>query len=530
MNNCFIYCRKSSEDKSRQILSLGDQEKIAKELAFDRGLSILHIFKESKSAKRPDIRTEFKKMVDAVIKGPVKTIFCWKADRLARNAKEGGILIDLVDYSGLKIITPAMEYDRENSTWLFIEFGMATKFSKDLSDGVKRGIKTKLEMGMPPGVAPIGYINNTFKLKGQKDISPDPKTFELCRKWWDLMLTGQHTVKSSLEEITRLGLRNKKGGIFSMPRAYHFFRNVLYTGLFDYAGKRYKGIYPPIITMDEYDQVQQILNRRMRVKKVQNDYYFMKALTCGECGCSITAENHIKHYKNGKDQTFVYARCSKKKGKCSQPYLNADKLKKQVEDFIKDIQLSPALSEWLKMVIKRRANSEIDFARNLRVQQTKRLDQNFIERKKLFDMKADGMITNEEFDKEKSRLLTEEKELSNTTVYNSYWSTLEDAINFATNVTQIFKEGDLEERRMILKILGSNLILKDKKVEIEARNAFVLLKEADNSLKSSLEWLEPKKRVNYRSNKPAEAFQKTSERGTRFELATFSLEGRRSTN
>ena len=181
MNTCFIYCRKSSEDKERQILSLDDQERTCKELAKDKGFAVLGVYKESKSAKRPDHRPEFTAMVERVSKGEVKHILCWKADRLCRNAKEGGTLIDHVDYNGMLIVTPTMDYDRNNSTFLFIEFGMATKFSKDLSDNVKRGMNTKVQNGWRPCSAPLGYLNDPVRPKGQKEVLPDPNRFNLCR-------------------------------------------------------------------------------------------------------------------------------------------------------------------------------------------------------------------------------------------------------------------------------------------------------------------------------------------------------------
>ena len=49
----FIYCRKSSESEDHQVQSIEDQERILKELAIQKELPILKIFKESKSAKAP---------------------------------------------------------------------------------------------------------------------------------------------------------------------------------------------------------------------------------------------------------------------------------------------------------------------------------------------------------------------------------------------------------------------------------------------------------------------------------------------
>ncbi len=495
MESCFIYCRKSSEDKDRQILSLDDQERICTELAQDKDLAVVGIYKESKSAKRPDKRQGFKEMLSRVANGEAHHIICWKADRLCRNAKEGGTLIDLVDYNTLSIVTPTMDYDRNNSTFLFIEFGMATKFSKDLSDNVKRGMHTKLQMGWMPGEAPLGYLNDKIKPKGQKDIQPDPDRFDLCRMWWDLMLTGKETVVSSLEKVTVLGLKSKRTNRpVSKTEAFRFFRNIFYTGLFSYKNEKYEGKHKPMITMDEYLKVQDIIDGRKKIHKNHNDFFFMRILKCGECGSAITCDKHTKHYKNGKSQDFIYARCTKKKGACNQHYINAIEIEKQVLSFVSNLEIRPAFVEWVKNNLKRRNEKEFEFERAQKGKLTKRLDSILTEKKSLYGMKIEGLISEEEYQKEKSRLLVEEKQLKGSVASDgiaSWTQVMEEVLAFASNVTKIFEKGDPETRRMVLRILGSNLILKDRLVRIDAKNAFVFLKKAEKVMNGEIQWLEP---------------------------------------
>ena len=497
MNTCFIYCRKSSEDKDKQILSLNDQERTCADLAKDNGFEVLGIYKESKSAKRPDKRASFKEMLGRIKKGEAKIVLCWKADRLSRNAKEGGALIDEVDYENLKIITPSMAYDRNNSTFLFIEFGMATKFSKDLSDNVKRGLKTKLQMGHYPAPAPLGYFNDKAKAKGAKDIIVDPTRFDLCRRWWDLMLTGKETVESSLAKVTKMGLTSKRTGEgVSKTEAFRYFRNIFYAGMFDYGGERYNGAHKAMIKLAEYNRVQEIIDGRSRVHKNQNNYFFMKVLKCGECGSSITCEKHTKNYKNGNSQTFVYARCTKKKGECSQSYINADELEKQTIAFVDSLRISHILIDWIRSVLKRRNQKEFDIEKSQKSKQTKRLQAILTEKKEVYGMKIDGIVSEEDYQKEKKRLMTEEKQLKENIGSDglaSWTSIMEETLAFASNVTQIFKKGDPETKRMVLRILGSNLILKDQKVRIIARKAFIFLKTAEKVMNGEIAWLEPKK-------------------------------------
>ena len=518
MNTCFIYCRKSSEDKERQILSLDDQERTCKELAKDKGFAVLGVYKESKSAKRPDHRPEFTAMVERVSKGEVKHILCWKADRLCRNAKEGGTLIDHVDYNGMLIVTPTMDYDRNNSTFLFIEFGMATKFSKDLSDNVKRGMNTKVQNGWRPGSAPLGYLNDPVRPKGQKEVLPDPNRFNLCRSWWELMLTGNETVASSLEKISALGLKSKRTGKpVSRTEAFRFFRNIFYAGLFDYNGERFNGKHTPMVTLDEYQRVQDIIDGRAKIHQFTNDFYFMKTLRCGECGSAITCDRKLKKYKNGTSQTFIYARCVKKKGPCSQQYLNAIEVEKQVIAFIDSLEIKPSFVTWVRKNLRRRNEREFEFERGQKSKLTKRIDAILVEKKSLYGMKIEGLISEEDYQKEKSRLLVEEKQTKETIANDGladWTNVMEEVLAFLANVTKIFHSYDTEAKRMVLRILGSNLELKDRIVRINAKNAFVYIKETEKSVIRKNEWLEPENSSIDRTKKAFLQMQSDMERVT----------------
>ncbi len=56
---------------------------------------------------------------------------------------------------------------------------MAQKYVDDLSKNVKRGLKTKIENGWYPALAPVGYLNNTIKVTGENNLIKDPERFAL---------------------------------------------------------------------------------------------------------------------------------------------------------------------------------------------------------------------------------------------------------------------------------------------------------------------------------------------------------------
>ena len=75
-------------------------------------------------------------------------------------------------------------YPFDNSIMMSVELGMATEYSQALSKNVKRGHDFKIKKGSYPNKAPLGYINTVDRLKGEKEVIPDPERYDLVHKLW----------------------------------------------------------------------------------------------------------------------------------------------------------------------------------------------------------------------------------------------------------------------------------------------------------------------------------------------------------
>ena len=107
----FVYCRKSTEEEDRQMLSIDAQLRELKEFALREKLDIVQIFTESKSAKAPG-RPVFNKMLGMLKKGEADGIIAWNPDRMARNSKDGGEIIFMIDQGYIKDLKfPTYLYD-----------------------------------------------------------------------------------------------------------------------------------------------------------------------------------------------------------------------------------------------------------------------------------------------------------------------------------------------------------------------------------------------------------------------------------
>lgn len=490
-----IYCRKSTEDKSKQIQSIDDQVRECLKVAEAKNLTLVYEpFKESKTGKKADVRVEFYKMLNMIKQGKIDAVIVWDASRLARNAKDGGEIIYLVDNCGLEIICPYTTYDSTNSFMLFMEFGMSTDYSKKLSHNVKRGLETKLAKGWYPGPAPEGYLNRKSDIRGMRDIVVDQNKFSLCRRWWELMLSGKYSIDSSREIITTLGLTNNKNKPFSRSASYRFFRNPFYYGYFNYRGELYKGSHEPMVSKDEWNKVQTLINGGRFIKDSKDPMEFAGFIKCGECGATITGERHTKTYKNGNSQTFYHYRCTKKKGACSQKYLNAQNINDQINQYISTLTLEPGYLEWIRMVLKRRNSEEFDFVKKQKELQTKKIIDIFDRKERLFAMKADGLIGDQEYQTKKSELLKEENNVNDMFDDNRIpqWERIMDqTLDFSKRVYELFNQPNPTTRRMVIQILGSNLTIMNGKLDIKPKGAFMFLKQLKEVVDDKLIRLEP---------------------------------------
>jgi len=310
----FLYVRKSSEGEDRQVQSIPDQIAHLTRLTKELGLEIIEILEESRSAKNPYNRPVFTDMLERIENGEANGILCWEINRLSRNPVDSGKIQWLLQQGIIKSVrTINREYKPDdNALLLSVESGSANQFILDLKKGVKRGIDSKLDKGLAPILAPLGYLNSKIETRGENYIVKDPERFDLIRKAWDMMLSGTHNPPKILEIINNeWGMRTRKmkrrgNKPLSRSTIYRIFTDKFYTGLFEYRGKTYQGKHEPMITLEEFDKVQILLGREGKPRPKTHEFPFTGIIRCGECGSFITAIEKTKIIKStGKLKTFI---------------------------------------------------------------------------------------------------------------------------------------------------------------------------------------------------------------------------------
>jgi len=476
-----IYLRKSTDEKDRQVLSLDSQKEICENVARRHNLQVIETLSESASAKEAFKRPQFQKLISSIQRKRAEAIIAWKPNRLARNATEGGMIIDLLNARKLAIFCDSGEYTRGDSTMLHIEFGFSTKFSQDLSDDVKGGMLTKANMGWRPGKACLGY-KNVGEKQGTKTISVDNDTAPYVKKMFDLAISGK-TVKSIQEIITDEGLRIPRAK--SQPtrpigktQCYRLLTNPFYYGYFYWRGELKNGVHEPLISKEKFDMAQRVLASKSKIQKHKNDYWWMGLLKCTRCGSAITPEVKMKKRSDGSFRIHEYARCTKKKGKCTEKYMLVKDLERELKNFLYHSYINPKKIEKVKASIKKRNENEIKVAQTRLSDKTKKLNVLFERKKTLFQMKTEGLIDSNRYLDELNKITEEESTVNTTDLsLNGWGEDLEKAMDFAMNASNKFKIGDNETKREVVRILGEDLVMGDKKVWCRAKHTFEEMQE-----------------------------------------------------
>jgi len=327
-----LYARKSSEDDERQALSIDSQIKEMAVQAETQGLRVTEIRKESHSAKQSGRRPVFEQLIADVRKGLFTGILSWAPDRLSRNAGDLGVLVDLMDQGKLvEIRTHGQVFTNSpNDKFLLMILCSQAKLENDNRGiNVKRGMKTKCELGFRPNMTPLGYLNDYRSGKGQKKVFVDKKRAPAIKEAFEKVACGS-SGREIYDWFKEIGFKSKTGKDLTLSGIYRMLNNPYYCGVFEFprgSGKWYKGSYTPIITRELFDAVQKQMVVAPKSRPGTKIFDYTKLLRCGRCGSGVTAQEKLKKRKDGGSKRYVYYHCTQFKDfYCREPYIREEKL------------------------------------------------------------------------------------------------------------------------------------------------------------------------------------------------------------
>jgi DNA invertase Pin-like site-specific DNA recombinase len=313
-----LYTRKSTTSEDRQASSIEDQiDDCYEKVIIPNGLNVVKTYQESYSAKVADLREQFNAMVKEIESGNIDGIIAWHPDRLSRNMKEAGAIIDLVDRGAVKDLqfaTFTFENTPAGKMLLGITFVMAKEYSEHLAESVDRGNKRAVEGGEFIGKFKHGYV-----LDINRYFRPDPLNFPKVEHMFEMALSGksQKDIRLWINEqsytVQKLHDGKHLSHIWDKDDVSKLLRDPHYVGVhkwgINHTDLTDKYDFKPMLTVDEFltiNRIDSLDNSKIlamhspRGGETKADMLRGKVY-CGECGKTLTSMLLPKYFKGTLD-------------------------------------------------------------------------------------------------------------------------------------------------------------------------------------------------------------------------------------
>lgn len=341
-----LYARKSSESEERQVLSIDSQVKEMLQIAEREKLNIVEMRRESHSAKDTGQRSVFNELISDIRLGKFNGILTWAPDRLSRNAGDLGVLVDLMDQKLLtEIRTHGQVFSNSpNEKFLLMILGSQAKLENDNRGiNVVRGLKTRVEMGLWPGIAPLGYLNQ-YRQDKKCQVIIDPPRAPVIKQMYERVAYQKQSGRAIYNWLRfELNFRTRGENHLSLSGVYRALTNPFYYGMFEYprkSGNWYQGKHNPIIAQDLFDKAQ-IQLQRDQVVRESHEFAFTKLFTCGYCGSGVSAEEKYKPLKDGTMKKYIYYGCTRGRDRqCKNTYIREEELILQLLGIIDQVDIN----------------------------------------------------------------------------------------------------------------------------------------------------------------------------------------------
>ncbi|MEF7566085.1 recombinase family protein [Bacillus infantis] len=283
MPKAAIYIRVSTQDQVENY-SIEVQKERLEAYCKAKGLSVHDVYIDGGFSGSTLDRPGLKKMLNELNK--IDAVVVYKLDRLSRSQKD---TLELIEEYFLKnkvdfiSITETLDTSTPFGKAMIGILSVFAQLEREtIAERMRMGHIKRAEnglRGMGGDYDPAGYKRQDGALvKLEHEAQHIQRAFDLYEQ---------------LHSITKVQAVLKEEGfpVWRFRRYRDILANSLYTGHVKFAGKDYKGQHEAIITQDQFDRVQNLLNRH----KGNNAHKAKNSLLSGLIKCKWCGENYVSY-------------------------------------------------------------------------------------------------------------------------------------------------------------------------------------------------------------------------------------------
>jgi site-specific DNA recombinase len=297
------------------------------------------------------------------------TVAVYRIDRLARRNKDTAILLEDFEEKGVDFFSVTEGISTQNISGRFMVqlMGiMAEQEARYIVERMRAGRLNRWERGYWSGAnPPYGY--DVVELEnGLRQLVPNEDA-KIVRKIFQWALQGEGTFRIT-KWLNQEAIPCSSGSLWDKSSVGYLIINPVYTGRKAWQRKPIKKkkqawqpkekwkigdqSHPPIVTDDEFEMVQQLLQERsfMPGRIHRSPYLLTGVIRCPRCGRHLFGRTVTSFAGKAKNKhVYRYYECpgNSKKGICDQLYTRADKVEPVVIERIKEFVLRVDSQEYL---------------------------------------------------------------------------------------------------------------------------------------------------------------------------------------
>ena len=344
--NVIIYTRVSTEGQKENGFSLQDQERRLRAYCKREGKTIIAHYQDNYSGKNFN-RPEYQKMLTDIKNRSLKAtqLICTRMDRFSRNAQDTFMMFNILRSYNIDVSFLEGNVDLsipENKITFALNAFLPQVENERRGLNTRNGLRQAKREGRCVARAPKGYSND----KINKTVFVNEDAVFIKRAFQEVSLNTK-----SIDKIRKE--LNKEGFKCCKQQFYNLLKNPFYIGYIkidawkDEEEELIKGLHDPIIEVELFNQVQEILQKGKR-KDIRPSKYNIKYplrgyLICNKCGNKLTGSS-----SKGRKKYYSYYHCQ---NGCTERH-QTSLINSTFSDFLRSFSVSEEVIKLYKEIIK----------------------------------------------------------------------------------------------------------------------------------------------------------------------------------
>lgn len=304
----FIYCRVSTrEQSSEDHYSLDNQEQRGRDYLKMKRWQLFKVRKDIASGKSAE-REGFQELLADLRQKQLDVVIVYRLDRLSRNVKDIYEFLDLIRQTGVAFVSVTEGFDTTTAMGRAM-LGVAAVFAQltreMIAENTRDGLLRRAEAGYVNG-NPNGFFGYDYN-HATRLLIANPERGSVVREIFDWFTEHKWGQIKIARALNVRGVPAKTGGQWSPGTIADMLRNPVYSGHLRVNGVLIKGRHEPIISREQFDQAQELIQSRAPLPpRTHHSQHLLSGIArCGVCGCRLKAHYIASNPKDSK-KTYDY--------------------------------------------------------------------------------------------------------------------------------------------------------------------------------------------------------------------------------